>query len=124
MNAYRQVRNQANSMNSRLKREYFTNKVNECEGYLKQTWSTVCKLAKKRSKSTQTQSLKVEDTLIKDSESIANAMNEYFCSVGDKLRRKIPDKENTLLKGDHDTNPTAACFTFSPMQPQRGTESK
>ena len=44
-------------------------------------------------------------------------MNEYFCSVGDKLSKKIPDKENTLLKGDHDINPTAARFTFSPMQP-------
>ena len=58
------------------------------------------------------------DTVIKDSESIANAMNKYFCSVGDKLSRKIPDEENTLLNGDHDINPTAASFTFSPMQPQ------
>ena len=45
-------------------------------------------------------------------------MNEYFCSVGDKLSRKIPDEENTLLKEDHDVNLTAARFTFSPMQPQ------
>ena len=118
MNAYRQVRNQADNMNSRLKREYFTNKLNECEGDLKQTWSTINKLVNKRSKSTQIQSLKVGDTVIKESESIANAMNEYFCSVGDKLSRKIPDKENTLLRGDHDINPTAARFTFSPMQPQ------
>ena len=58
------------------------------------------------------------DTVIKDSDSIANSMNEYLCSVGDKLSRKIPDKENNLLKGDHDINPTAAHFTFSPMQPQ------
>ena len=49
-------------------------------------------------------------------QSIANSMNEYFCSVGDKLSRKIPDEENTLLKGDHDINPTAARCTFSSMQ--------
>ena len=118
MNAYRHVRNQANNMNSRLKRNYFTNKLNECEGDLKQTWSTINKLINKRSKSTQIQSLKVDDTVIKDSESIANLMNDYFCSIGDKLSKKIPDKENSLLKGEYDINPTSACFTFSPMQPQ------
>ena len=40
MNAYRQVRNQANNMNSRLKREYFTNQLNECEGDLKRSYLT------------------------------------------------------------------------------------
>ena len=114
---FRQVRNQANNINSRLKKEHFTNKLNESEGDLKQTWSTINKLVNKRSKSTEIQSLKAGDTVIKDAESIANSMNEYFCSVGDTLSRKIPDKENALLKGDHDINPTAARFTFSPMQP-------
>ena len=73
----------------------------------------------KRSKSTQIQSLKVGDTVIKDLISIAKSMNEYFCSIGDKLSNKIPDMENALLKGDYDINPTAARFTFSPMQPQK-----
>ena len=50
--------------------------LNECEDDLKQTWSTINKLVNKRSKSTQIQSLKVGDTVIKDSESIASAMNE------------------------------------------------
>ena len=118
MNAYRQVRNQANNMTSRLKKEYFTKKLNECEGDLRQTWLTINKLVNKRSKSTEIQSLKVGDTVIKDSESIANSMNEYFCSVADQAEQKIPDRENALLKGDHDINPTAARFTFSPMQPQ------
>ena len=57
-------------------------------------------------------------TITKDLESIANSMNDYFCSVGDKLSKKIPDKENSFLKGDYDINPTAARFAFSPMQPQ------
>ena len=100
-------------MNSQLKREYFTNKLNEFEGDLKQTWSTVNKLINNRSKSTQIQSLKVDDTVIKGSESIANSMNDYFCSVGDKL-----NKENSLLKGDYGINPIAARFAFSSMQPQ------
>ena len=105
-------------MNSRLKREYFIYKLNECEGDPRQTWSTINKLINKRSKSTQIHSLKVDGTVIKDSQSIANRMNNYFCSVGDKLSNKIPDKENSLLKGDYDINPTAAHFAFSPIQPQ------
>ena len=118
MNAYRQVRNKANNMNSKLKREYFTNKLNECEGDPKLTWSTVNKLINKQSKSTQIHSLKVDGTIIKDSESIANKRNDYFCSVGDKLSNKSPYKETSLLKGDYDINPSATHFIFSPMQPQ------
>ena len=45
-------------------------------------------------------------------------MYDYFCSAADKLNKKIADKENSLLKGDYDINPTAARFPFSPMQPQ------
>ena len=92
MNAYRQVRNKANNINSRLKREYFTYKLNECVGDPKQTWSTVNKLINKRSKSTQIQSLKVDGTIIMDSE-IVNTMNDYFCSVGDKLSNKFPTRK-------------------------------
>ena len=68
-------------MNSWLKKEYFTNKLDECEGDLKQTWLTIDKLVNKQPKSTEILSLKkVGETVMKDSESITNSMNEYFCS--------------------------------------------
>ena len=123
MNAYRQVRNNANNMNSRLKREQFTNRLNECEGDLKEIWSTTNKLFKKRSKFAQILSLSVDGKTIKDSESIANSINDFFCSVGDKLSEEIPNIENCFLKGEYYINPTAAYFSFSPMQPQKVTKA-
>ena len=44
-------------------------------------------------------------------------MNEFFCSIGEKLSKEIPDTSNVFL------NSTSACttesdrFTFSPLQP-------
>ena len=110
MNAYRQVRNRAISMNSRLRKFYFTNRRNLCEGDPKQSWSTI----NKRSKSTQIPSLNVNCAIIKDSKCIANSMNDYFCYVGD-LNKEIPDIENCFLKGAYDINPTTAAAKVSAL---------
>ena len=59
--SHRQVRNKVNNMNL----------MN----------ANVNKLNDKRSKSTQIQSFKVDDTIIKDSKSIANSVNDYFSIV-------------------------------------------
>ena len=48
--AYKQVRNRTNAMNSKLKREYFTDKIHSCEGNMKDTWSTINMLINKRPK--------------------------------------------------------------------------
>ena len=61
----------------------------------------------------------MDGKIIKDSKCIVNSMNDYFCSVGDKLSKEIPNIENRFLKGEYYINPTAAYFSFSPMQPQK-----
>ena len=52
MQAYKKVRNKVNSLNTRLKRQYFTNKFDSCEGNLKETWATINKLINNKSKTT------------------------------------------------------------------------
>ena len=52
MQAHRKVRNKVSSLNTRLKRQYFTNKIGSCEGNLKETWATINKLINKKSKTT------------------------------------------------------------------------
>ena len=46
-------------------------------------------------------------------------MNDYFCSVGDKLNKDIPNIDNRFLKGECGINPTTVYFSFSAMQPQK-----
>ena len=48
-------------------------------------------------------------------------MNEYFCSIGNKLSKKIPDIENHFLKGAYDVNLTAVHFSFSTIKPEKVT---
>ena len=64
MAAYRQVRNKANRMSADLKKTYFTNKIQEAEGNVKETWSTINKVINKRSKTTTIQSLWVDGNTI------------------------------------------------------------
>ena len=41
MEAYKQVRNRTNAMNSKLKKGYFSDKIHSCEGNMKDTWITL-----------------------------------------------------------------------------------
>ena len=51
MDAYRQARNKANSVNIKLKKQYFSTKISECKGNMKESWKTINEVLNKRSKS-------------------------------------------------------------------------
>ena len=76
MSAYRHLRNQVNCLNSKLKKEYFTNRIKSAEGNMKETWSTMNQFLNKRSKSTCITSIDVDGLLISNKQQIASKMNE------------------------------------------------
>ncbi len=51
----------------------------------------------KSSKTTSFPSLNVEGESIKDNKKFAISMNEFFCTIGNKLSDKIPEKPNSLF---------------------------
>ena len=53
MRACKEMRNQVNSENHSLKREYFRNEVTQQEDNVKGTWSVTNKLINRRSKTTE-----------------------------------------------------------------------
>ena len=112
MTAYRQVRNKANKINADLKKTYFTNKIHEVAGNMKETWSTINQLTNKRSKTTKIQSLKANGITIFDSTEIANSMNQFFCTVGEKLSNDIPDTVNPLLKDEYQGSGLEGIYSF------------
>ena len=85
MDSYRQVRNQVNSRNIQLKKQYFTDKISTCQGNMKESWKAVNELLNKRSKSSNIKCLKEAGTETVHKKDISDAMNNFFCSVGKEL---------------------------------------
>ena len=112
MQAYRNIRNQANRLNEKLKREYFTHKIASCEGGLKSTWKTINNVLNKKSKTTNIASLNVEGKHISTNADIAESINNFFCTIGETLSDKIPSARNPLLENDYVINPEKTRFQF------------
>ena len=110
MQAYGNIRNQANRLNEKLKREYFTHKVSSCEGDLKSTWKTINNVLNKKSKTTNIASLNIEGKHI--STNIAESINDFFCTIGETLSDKIPSARNPPLENDYVINPEKTRFQF------------
>ena len=113
MESYKHLRNKVNSLNKKLKREYFSNKLQENIGNLKETWKIVNSFLNKTSKTTKIDTIKVENKTVTDKSEIPNIMNKYFCNVGESLRKKIPNKPNPLLNGIYNVNRDSKEFLFS-----------
>ena len=118
MTAYKNVRNQATTLNRELKKQHFAEKIAKEKGNMKGTWKIINQLVNKRSKSTNISCLSVNGNQISDSSKIANSMNDYFCSIGNDLASEIPDKQNPLLNRDYSVNMNSAAFCFKEINPQ------
>ena len=117
MQAYRHIRNRVNNLNTKLKKAYFSQKIADCQGNMKETWNTINKLINKRSKTTNISSLVVDEKCLTKSSEIADSMNNYFCNIGSKLSSKIPNLENPLRNGDYSINEKHARFHFQTIRP-------
>ena len=90
MASYRHLGNKMNSLNKRLKKDYYSSKIQENVGNLKQTWRIVHEIVNKTSKTTKLDSIKVNDNIITNKKVIPNIMNTYFPSVGETSKLKYP----------------------------------
>ena len=82
---------------------------------MKESWKTINQVVNKRSKSTNIDLLKGPGREIVNRQEISNTMNEYFCSVGKDLARKIEDAPNPMLTGKYNLNPDNKRFNFRPI---------
>ena len=113
MSSYRHLRNRVNNLNKQLKRDYFSNKIASYRGSLKDSWRSINQLLNKRSKTTNIDSVKVDDHEINKPAEVSRAMNDYFCSVGKKLRDNIPPQPNPLLSNKYTINENTTNFEFN-----------
>ena len=66
----------------------------------------------RRSQSTNIVSLKEPNQTIFDKQRISNKMNEYFCSIGEKLAADIVHTSNPLLSKEICINGDGRIFDF------------
>ena len=118
MHSYRETRNKVNSLNISLKKKFYKDRISQHSGNMKETWKITNYLLKKRSKSTNINSLNVGNIDIVDKREISNTMNSYFCSVGDELANKIEDCANPMLTGIYAINKCSTKFHFNIIQDQ------
>ena len=85
LQAYRNLRNQINRENDRLKREYFSRKIYENDGNIKRTWNTINKLIDRKSKTTEIPYLDVGGEIVSDLKQKVENLNDYFVSAGSAL---------------------------------------
>ena len=105
VDSYRQARNKVNSLNIQLKKQYFSTKLSECKGNMKESWKTINELLNRRSKSCNIDCIKDSGNAIVNRKEISNTMNTFFCTIGEKSACKIDGTPNPLLSGDYgDTN--------------------
>ena len=112
MDAYRQARNRDNSLNIQLKRQNFSAKISEYKENMKESWKTVNELLNKRSKSCNIDCLKDSEHTFVNKKAISNAMNNIFCTMGEKLASKIDAVPNPLLSGDATEHNSSVKFQF------------
>ena len=115
MSSYRHIRNKINKQNFELKRQYFSERLAQAKGNMKESWKTINQVLNKRSKSTNIDLLKGPGREIVDRKEISNTMNAYFCSGGKDLASKIEDVPNPMLTGEYNHNPDNRRFNFRPI---------
>ena len=96
---YKNLGNQINRENGRLKRDYFSRKIYENGGSIKGIWNTINKLINSRSKTTKIPYLNVGDEIISDLKQKVENLDYYFVSAGSALNGRFPAYSNNTGRG-------------------------
>ena len=83
--AYETVRNQVNAAIKKAKVNDLATEVNNDTQGSRHTWKAINTLHGRKSKVTGITQLKVEESVITDSVSISDILNEHFTSIGTKI---------------------------------------
>ena len=94
------MRNKIENLNMKLKKDYFSNKIASFTRNRKESWKTINQPLNRKSER-YINNVKVEGRDIKHPLKIAQAMNDYFCSVGKNLCDKIEPQPNLLLSNEN-----------------------
>ena len=86
---YNDFRNSLNTQIRNAKTEYYTNKFNDNEGNIKETWKTINNAIKSKQKSNNKIKL-IENNIAIESKEVPNSFNNYFTGIANKLTSQLP----------------------------------
>ena len=87
--AYQQLRNKVDYTLRKLKSDYYTKKIEESKGNLKNTWRVLKNVTNRTPKCTLIDQIRVHECLAIDKQQISEEMNRYFSTIGVKLDNDI-----------------------------------
>ena len=111
-----EMRNKVGCRLQKIKKEYFTNKIEDSRGNLKNTWKILRQVTCKRNSATAIDRIKYEGNGIGDEQQISDACNHHFVSIGDKLSR---NNTQTQLSAKE----TLRSFNALPPEPPEPLQS-
>ena len=123
MRSYRNLRNKVNSLNTKLKRQYFATRVSKFKGNMKESWKTINLPFNKRSKSTNIDPLRDQNKTISNKGDISQSMNSFFCSIGKDLASNIEGGYDPLIFCNYFLNSDAAKFAFKSIHAEQIKEA-
>ena len=94
---YKQLRNEVNFEINVKKKSYFSQKLQESKGDIKETWKVLNAASGRKSKTTVINSLEVESETISDPKKIAQKINHHFSTIADKV---LAESEQTYASAD------------------------
>ena len=92
--AFKRCRNDVNNQIKLAKENYYKKAFDECVGDPNKTWGVTNKLTSRKSKSSFVKEIKLEDVTVTNSPGLANAFNNHFITIGQKLAEEIPSNIN------------------------------
>merc|ERR1712240_849706 len=90
---YTDFRNSLNTQIRNAKSEYYTNKFNENEGNVKETWKTINNTIKTKKKSKEVINLSKHDIPIENKD-VPNSFNNYFTGIANQLSAQLPTSKH------------------------------
>ena len=105
--AYQHMKNKVDYKIRELKVNYYTNKITENKGNIKDTWKVLKQLTGKAKKSISIGKLTIDGEQISEKQEISNKLNQYFLSIGEKLSQDI---ETSTMSPVEAIKRTHTCF--------------
>ena len=87
--AYQQLRNKVDYTLRKLKSDYYTKKIEENKGNLKNTWRVIKHVNNRSPKCTSIDQIRVHEWLVVDKQQIPEETNRYFSTIGIELTKDI-----------------------------------
>ena len=87
--AYNQIRAKVNQKMYLLRKNYYSNKIEQHKDDLKTTWKILKSAIGKTQKTSGIEKINIYEIEVTDMKVIAEKCNEHFVSIGDKLVKEI-----------------------------------